>query len=111
MMRRLLPSIVGALACVAWPLSSAANAAIAYQDTNYTVGATNGYMAIYDNQCDGHSVYSNFYRTSSSGNERQEWYNGCTTHGTYNWGSLWTFRACENIPFWPDDCSGYVYAN
>lgn len=70
------------------------------------------WFRVCDTAAYGNGVYVDWTFNGSSGSERWAGGNG-TCH---NFGHTWaedkavTFRSCEEIDFWPDDCSGWKSA-
>lgn len=67
-------------------------------------------VTIYDEEANGESAYSHFYREDHPDRYRVEVTTGNGTSNTsYDYGDIDRFRACNNNNNFPDDCSDYVY--
>lgn len=108
-----LTRTVCAVATVFALLSGTAFANTAVHRADYSqdrYGKTN--LLVYDGTADGHSVYSNYYMTSSSSVFRLENFNGYNT--SVNQGSIYYIKShqvCVNLTLRPDPCSGFVAAS
>jgi hypothetical protein len=81
-------------------------------DYGYTFAGTSQQerIKICDNEYDGNSVYTDYYRTVDANYRRLEDYSGadpyCADSGASNY-LIWKARACENITAFPDACGAW----
>jgi hypothetical protein len=91
----------------------AASAFIVFQGSDYAQTFDNRRgIRVCDNEVDGHSAYTNYYRSIDSDHRRVEDSSGgsdfdCAASGESG-NLIWKARVCENIPVYPDSCGGWV---
>ena len=106
----------GALALAIGGAALAAPAANADSSANTSAGARATFTSdgeifkLYDNKCDGYSVYL-VYKLRGGSENRIEFSGGCNKNGEYNKevseGSKVEYKACVNVNNAPDKCSAW----
>jgi hypothetical protein len=103
------PRPVGAAPAVAYQTATLSGTGQARVYENYGT-ANDAYVGAWDDAADQNPVYATYYRSASSGTERNLWNKGGGGTLTFSGNGSWVIKAkiCESQVAEPDDCSVFV---